>query len=269
MPNAKDATGIQNHRFLILGPTGSGKTSQILTLPGRKFIYLFDPNALLSLRGNDVEYEQFLPTQLSMDVRSLSRDNKKSDKLMATKGSEVYLDWEKDFESKIDSGFFDNFDVIGLDSCTTFLDLIMDRILTINGRPGQFPGQDDYPPQMVAFTNVMRTLNGLGKMIYVTGHLKTDQHELTKKILRQPMMTGQLREKIPLLFSDVLVTSAENDGKGNISYTIQTVADREVIARTSIKGLNPVEDVTLDWSKPLDNQGLGGLLRWEEKNRKG
>lgn len=269
MPNAKDLHGIQQHKFLMLGPTGSGKTSQILTLPGKKFIYVFDPNALLSLRGHDIEYEEYLPSNLSLDVRSLKKDNPKSDKLMATRDSEIYLDWEKSFDAKVESGYFDNFDVIGLDSCTTFLDLIMDRILTINGRPGQFPGQDDYGPQMVAFTNVMRTLNGLGKMVYVTGHLKTDQHELTKKILRQPMMTGQLREKIPLLFSDVLVTSAENDGKGNISYTIQTVADREVIARTSIKGLNPVEDVTLDWSKPLDNQGLGGLLRWEEKNRKG
>ena len=60
MPNAAEAKNIAPHTFLMLGPTGSGKTSQLLTLPGKKFAYLFDPNAILSLRGHDITMKNFI-----------------------------------------------------------------------------------------------------------------------------------------------------------------------------------------------------------------
>jgi hypothetical protein len=263
MPNAKEPGDITPHRFLILGDTGSGKTTQFLTLPGKKFCYLFDSNALLSLRGHDVEYEEFLPDQLNLNVHSLSKD-KGGDKVTAHK-SDLYMQWQKDFEDKMASGFFDSYDVIGMDSFTTLLDLIMDRILTINGRPGQWPQQDDYGPQMMTFTNICRTLTSLGKTIYATGHLELKQDELSKKIYRSPMMTGRLKAKIPLLFSDIFIADTETDGKGGTSYRLQTVKDRITTAvRTSIRGLEAFEDVTLDWERPLDNQGLGRLLMLEK-----
>lgn len=247
------------HRILMLGDTGVGKTSQFLTLPGKKFAYLFDPNALLTIRGYDVDYEEFLPPALNLDVKSLTKD--KGDRVSSIKGNDSYVEWEEDFESRIAEGFFADYDWICIDSATTFLDLIMDRVLTLNGRAGQWPQQDDYGPQMMTFTKVIRTLVGLGKGIYVTGHLKTDQDELTKKIYSQPMLTGQLRAKIPLLFSDCLSITVENDGQGNIAYDLHTVKDRMTPAiRCSIRGVSPVEDVTIDWSKPIEGQGLGRLI---------
>ena len=144
----------------------------------------------------------------------------------------------------------------------------MDRILTINGRAGQWPQQDDYGPQMVAFTNICRTLTSLGKTVYMTGHLEMRQEDLSKRIYRQPMMTGRLRTKIPLLFSDIFVAEAQNDGKGNISHVFQTVPDKiTTTVRTSIKGLDPYEDVTLDFSKPLEGQGLGHILALEKEGK--
>lgn len=271
MPNAKDVKILAAHRILILGDTGSGKTSQFLTLPGKKFAYLFDPNAILSLKGHDVDYEEFLPKSLNLSAKSLSRDKTtgqaKGDKT-TNYSSETYLEWERDFDQKYNSGFFDSYDAIAIDSVTTLLDIIMDRILTINGRAGSWPGQDDYGPQMMTFTNIMRTLTGMGKLIYVTGHLKLDKDELTQRIFRLPLMTGQLRNKIPLLFSDIFIGEAENDGRGKIGYKIQTVPDRmTTCVRTSIKGLEAFEDVTIDFSKPVEGQGIGGILNWEKKKQ--
>lgn len=266
MPNANEPGKIHPHRFLVLGDTGSGKTTQFLTLPGKKFAYLFDSNALLTLRGHDVDYEEFLPDQLNLSVHSLSKD-KGGDKTTAYK-SDVYREWEKDFDKKQEEGFFDAYDVIGMDSATTLLDLIMDRILTINGRPGQWPQQDDYGPTMIVFTNICRTLISMGKTIYMTGHLEIQQDQLTKKIYRSPMMTGKLKAKIPLLFSDILIAEAESDGKGATSYRLQTAKDRITTAvRTSIRGLEAFEDVTLDWKKPLEGQGLGKLLQLEKEGK--
>jgi len=257
MANAKE---LQQgaRKFLLLGDTGGGKTTQVLTFPGRKFAYLFDPNAILSLQGYDIEYEEFLPDRLNLSIKSLSKD--KGDKTTTFTNS-LYVEWEKDFNNRVKSGFFEDVDVIVFDSATTLLDIIMDRVLTVNGRAGGWPQQDDYGPQMLAFQNICRQATALGKTIIMTGHLETRQDDLTKRIFRGPMMTGRLKVKVPLLFSDIFICEASNDGKGNIKHTIQTVPDRTTTTvRTSIKGLNAFEDVTIDWSKDPVGQGIGGLL---------
>lgn len=264
MANAKDAKGLTAHRILLLGDTGAGKTTQLLTIPGRKFAYLFDPNAILSLQGHDIEYEEFMPDRLNLSIKSLKKDV--GDKTTNFK-NDLYVQWEKDFNARLDNGFFDTVDVIAFDSATTFLDLTMDRVLTINGRSGQWPQQDDYGPQMLAFTNVCRTLTSLGKTIIMMGHLETKKDELVQRIFRQPMMTGRLRTKIPLLFSDIFVCEVENDGRGNVKHKIQTAPDRlTTTVRTSFKGLAGYEDVTIDWKKPIEGQGIGRLIL-EEKRR--
>ena len=264
MPNANEPGKVTPHRFLVLGDTGSGKTTQLLTLPGKKFCYLFDSNALLSLRGHDVDYEEFLPDQLNLNIHSLAK-GKGGDNVTQHK-SEMFKEWQTDFETRLKDGFFDSYDVIGFDSATTLLDLIMDRVLTINGRAGQWPQQDDYGPQMIAFTNICRTAVSMGKTIYMTGHLEIKQDKLSQKIYRSPMMTGRLQAKIPLLFSDIFIAEAESDQKGGVSYKFQTTKDRMTTAvRTSIRGLEAFEDVTIDWSKPLENQGLGAILKEEKE----
>lgn len=257
MANAKDAHQSTGRKFLLLGDTGGGKTTQILTFPGKKFAYLFDPNAILSLQGHDIEYEEFLPDRLNMSVKSLSKGV--GDKTTSFANS-LYVEWEKDFNERIRSGYFNDIDLIAFDSATTLLDLIMDRVLTINGRAGSWPQQDDYGPQMLSFQNVCRQLTALGKTVIMTGHLETKQDDLTKRIFRGPMMTGRLKTKIPLLFSDIFVCEATNDGKGVTKHTIQTVPDRTTTTiRTTIKGLNPFEDVTIDWKRSPVGQGIGGL----------
>lgn len=274
MPNARDSHSIAKHRILVLGDTGSGKTTQFLTLPGKKFAYLFDPNALLSIRGQDVDYEEFLPDQLSLAVKSLKTSGADrqavGDKGHGALTSDLYLRWEQDFEKRLQEGFFEDYDVLALDSATTLLDMIMDRVLSINGRFGQWPNQDDYGPQMLTFTNICRSLTSMGKTVYMTGHLDMRQDDLTKRIFRSPMMTGRLKTKIPLLFSDVFVAEAETDQQGKVNYKLQTTPDRMTTnIRTSIKGLDPFENVTIDWTKPVEGQGLGGLLNWEAKQLEG
>jgi hypothetical protein len=265
MANARDAHESSTRKFLLLGDTGSGKTTQLLTLPGKKFAYLFDPNAILSLRGHDIEYEEFMPDRLNLSVKSLSKG--KGDQTTNLQ-SKIYMEWEKDFNDRVESGFFNNFEVIAFDSCTTLLDLIMDRVLTINGRAGQWPQQDDYGPQMVTFINICRTLTSLNKTILMTGHLETRKDELVQRIFRQPMMTGRLKTKIPLLFSDIFVCETESDGRGGKKHKIMTTPDRiTTTVRTSFKGLDPYEDVTIDWTKPVEGQGLGGLMLEEAAKR--
>lgn len=268
MPNALQAGALMTKKVLLLGDTGNGKTSQFLTLPGKKYAYLFDPNALNSLRGFDLDYDEYLPTTVAAAVASMSAGDAKKDPRSATTSS-MYQQWEQQFNQRLTSGFFDPYDWIGFDSVTTFLDLIMDRVLTINGRFGQWPQQDDWGPQMMAFTNVCRTVTAMGKNLFMTGHMQDKENRKTGKVKRGPMMTGQLAQKIPLLFSDVLGCEVDIDVMSDPPksvYKLHTVPNNEfTVIRTSIKGLSQVEDVTIDWSKDPVGQGLGGILNWERK----
>jgi hypothetical protein len=142
----------------------------------------------------------------------------------------------------------------------------MDRVLTINGRFGTWPHQDDYGPTMIAFINICRNLTAMGKSVYMTGHLETRQDQVTQKIETRPMMTGRLVVKIPLLFSDVFAADVLTDKDGKPLYRIQTAPTQDIrTIRTAIKGLSPFENVTVDFSQPVEGQGIGGLLNWERK----
>lgn len=263
--NAKDLQGTAVHSILMLGDIGHGKTTQILTLEGKKYVYIFEPNALRSLQGFDIDYDLYLPTTVSAAASSLKK-GASGDK-RGTTSSDVYQQFESEFDERIKSGFFDQYNWICLDSTTTLIDLIMDRVLTINGRFGQWPQQDDYGPSMIAFINLCRTLAGMGKQIYMTGHLETKQDQVTQKVTNRPMMTGRLINKIPLLFSDIFYADADVDEKGQRVYRIQTMpSGMNRTIRTSIKGLEVYENITIDWTKDPIGQGIGGILKWEAKN---
>jgi len=263
MPNAKDAQLQAMPRIISLGLAGSGKTTQFLTFPGKKFAYLFDPNAINSLRGYDVDYEEFLPDKLSLSLTSLSKEGQKraGNNPNKNKGAELYRAWEADFEDKLKNNFFADYSWIMIDSSTTLLDMIMDGVLAINGRGGQWPQQDDYGPQMLAFQNIIRTITSMNCGVYLTGHIEAKQDDLTKRIFYAPLMTGRLKTKIPLLFSEMLTLSAEGDKNGNVNYLVQTKPDRLTPSiRTSMKGCEFKEDITIDFSRDIVGQGLAGLM---------
>lgn len=267
MPNAKEAATTVPHRFLILGNTGNGKTTQFATLPGKKYCHVFDQNALLSLRGFDIDYDEYMPDPIGMAATSMAKG--KGDTSMNT-ASESYKRFEAEFNERLQNGFYEQYDWIGFDSATTLLDLIMDRVLTINGRFGQWPHQDDHGPVMVAFTNICRNITAMGKGIYMAAHLETRQDQVTKKIETRPMMTGRLVVKIPLLFSDIFVADSEPGKDGKPMYRMQTAPTTDIkTVRCSIKGLEVFEDVTIDFAKPVEGQGLGGLVNWERKQLAG
>jgi hypothetical protein len=261
MPNAKDITEdeVGKPKFLLVGSTGSGKTSQICTLPGKTFAYLFDPSALATLRGQDIEYDEFVAGRLNLGAVSLSKG--KSDPRTKTDAPDIYTAWEKDFTKKTEDKFWDKIDNIAFDSFTTFSDIVMDRILALNGRTGQFPQQDDWGGQMQTITNVVRTLTAMNKTLIFTAHDEYKQDEGTSRMQNVIILTGRLRTKIPLLFSDIWHMESASTAS-EIKYQAQTRPDRMNPAiRCTFRELEMYEDVTIkDWSKP-QNYGIGKLLK--------
>lgn len=244
---------------LNVGSTGSGKTAAFLTLPGKKFLYIFDPNTLATLRGYDVEYEEFSPEHLDLDAVTLKGGVR--DKFSKAPAPKAYIEFEKHLETSLDNGFFDQFDVIGLDSITTFQDTIMDRITFLNGRFGKNPEIADYTATINTVIKVFRTFLSLKKLVYVTGHIDFRQEEVTSKMMNVMDFIGKLRRRIPILFSEVWYSYGEPDKGGQMHYFVRTQQDRyNPYLRSTNKFIDPVEEVTIDWNADPVGQGIGGLL---------
>lgn len=268
MPNSKDANLTDHTSVLLIGGIGTGKTSQYRTLPGRGFIYIFDPNALASLKNADIEYEQFSPDLLDINVKPLS-SKKSADKFIEPKEPVTYARFEEHLDAFLDNALdgsqgyrgIDDFDWIGLDSFTTFSDAVMDRVLYLNDRLGKHPEQADWTAQMTTVQNVVRTLASRKRLIVCTAHEEMRQEEETGKVYFQPVLTGRLRLRIPALFSDIFRCEAEKDDAGKAQFYLVTVPDKKhQYIRTSIDDLETDIQVTIDKKDPHAS-GLGALLK--------
>lgn len=269
MPNAKDTRPEDlGHNIMLLGYSGSGKTSQILTLPGKTFCYLFDPSALHTLAGHDIDYEMFVPTRLNISAQSLKKG--RSDiPVKKVDAHEVYTRFAADFTDKVESGFFNDYDTVVLDSFTTFSDAVMDRVMHLNGRLGQQPGQDDWAAQMQTIKSVFRELSSLTCSVVGIGHVEFKQEEESGKMMNVIILTGQLRTRIPLLFSDILYCDVDINPKGDNDYLIQTMKDRyNPQVRCTLRTREgkklarhiPAAIPDEDWADPRGKHGLGRLI---------
>lgn len=269
MPNARDAKWSVSHlTFMFVGSPGSGKSTLFWTVPGKGFIYVFDPNALASLEGLDVDYEIFSPDLLDINAHPLAsktRDGKviRPDKFVKAPEPTAYTRWEQHFDAHMDTGFFNQYDWVGLDSFTTFSDAVMDRVTWLNGRFGKQPEQDDYGAQMMTIQNVARTITSRSKMWFATAHEEVKQDEKTKVIRADPWLTGKLKIRLPLLFSNIYRCVSDRG-----QYFIQTTPDNmHKYMRSSIKGLPEEMDVTIpvnpDTRELVNPQayGVGKILR--------
>lgn len=263
MPNAKDLAASNQIRFLLAGYMGSGKSTQALTLPGRKFAYVFDPNALQAWRGADIDYELFTPDVRDLDISVKTLKANLGDRPAGGRRPEpkTYQEWEEDFEGRVSDGFFKDYDWLIFDSFTMFLETIMDRVQWLNGRLGKQPEQADWGAQMMTCQNAWRVLANLPLSVLATAHLDLRQNDTSKKIYHHLMMTGRLRVRIPLLFNNIYVMHADRDAKDKPLFLAQTVPDKEFPTIRSQFHANPMEDVTIHDFSRADQFGIGALMR--------
>ena len=257
--NAKDYQR-ERMRILAIGPAGSGKTTQLRTLPGKKLLFCFEDNALNSLQGDsDIDYQLYLPDVVEIAPRSLSsKQNVRSTPATGEKPN-AFDNFVRDFNSLLQDNqkaTFGKYDVIAIDSLTSLSKAVMDSVLWLNNRMGQQPALDDWAAQLNTIENTIRKITSLPKMVYITAHDSLMQDELTKKIVNELVLTGQLKTRIPMLFSDILKFQCEDE-----KFSMLTQPDRyNVKVRRSLPDLDAVIDVTIkDLSKPQDF-GLGKLM---------
>jgi len=261
----------RNVKLLIAGPIGTGKSTSLMTLPGKKLIYTFDPNAIDSYPpSDDWDVLPFIPSpsELDISVSTLHSTDKSKhhDTSLRHSGKKAepttYPAFEEDFQTRCETAWFEQNDYkwICFDSNTTFADICLDRVMYLNGRLGKHPEQADHTALMKLQRDIYRAAIGTGLHVAVTMHTEYGQDNETKRLSYQLMTTGRNKIRIPLLFSQIYGTERDVvDGKHQ--YSIHTVGGpkRDYI-RTNVKNIAPEEDVTVDFSLPLSGQGLGSFV---------
>jgi GTPase SAR1 family protein len=267
--NALNAEVSPFSRIMLVGPTGSGKSTQIWSLPGRKFVYVFDPNTMATISGCDADYVPFLPEFTEMDA-TLKGFNKGAVSDMPRGGKRepsLYMRWVdhiNDFEGR---KLFERYDWLVFDSMTFIAKALMDRQLYINNRYGDIEELGDYRVVGSKLADVFGTISSLPINIYSTGHIQTYEDDKTKKVVTQIMLPGKGRTMLPLSHTDTWEARA---GEKAGTYEVKTVPESRGLQeiRSAMKGLKPVEDVTIRNFKRASEFGIGALIARSQLNGK-
>ena len=266
--SAADAELDAFERILLVGPTGSGKTKQIWTLPGRKFVYVFDPNANATLKNApNCDIVQFMPEFLETDatLKGFNKDSQgkvyKGDSPATRREPSLYMRWVDDLNWRVENGFFKDYQWICFDSMTFLSKSLMDRQLYINNRYGGVEDIGDYKIVGRKLSDVFQSINSLPINVLAICHKTEYQDDLTKKIVTQIRLPGSARDVMPLMYTNVWLAHSEHDGK-RTRYKIRTVPEPRGLQeiRSGTQGLAEVEDVTIEDNSRPERYGIGAIL---------
>lgn len=199
-------TGATSYNAIVYGDIGTGKTNLFRTCRMPVFIHSFDPGGTKTLK------DEIDKGRIIVDNRFEVDDAKKPT---------AFRLWEKELDRLRGSDFFTKIGTFGIDSATTWGDAIMSAILKAQGRAGGVPQLQDYLVQMNTMRDYMKIFTSLPCDCILTAHVDIDKDEFTGRIVAGPMVTGKMKDKLPLLFDEMYVSVAKESSKG-IEYSLLT-----------------------------------------------
>jgi hypothetical protein len=218
--------------LLLLGESGSGKTTLCSTARCPIHIDSFDPGGTKALMS------MVKSGKAIVDSRWESEDPTKPmiAKASGAPGKEwAYIAWKKEFERRVNSGYFEHMGTYVLDSATTWSLAIMNWILGVAGIPGEAPRfTKDYGPQKIEIQNMVKKMLDLPCDFVMTGHLESDKDEVSGRIKYKFMTTGKAEVIIPLQFDEIWTMISEQKGMKDVEYKVLTAKNGAYPAATRI-----------------------------------
>jgi len=215
MKNAKEVKVLnEDIKILVVGDFGSGKSSFFSTFPTPGYIFDLDQH-IEGYQGKDFNYSQY------------------------PFSPQGWVAFEKDFrevEKAVKAG---EYKTVILDSTTALIDLAMERALQLD------PKRDNNGPVWNVHYQIVKNLIApkLRRIltfpcnVLISAHLKVTTNSTTGAVLKiDPLLTGDLSEKIPGYFKEVYYAKAKTI-QGKTTFTLQTVTKGFFKARSLISGI--------------------------------
>jgi hypothetical protein len=258
--NALNEKASVQRRIFVAARTGRGKSTQILTLPGRKFVYVFDQNALPVIAGADLDYLAFLPDHAELETKLKGfNQGALSDRPTEAKLPKLYNAWAEDCDARYDAGFFEQYDWLCVDSATTLVDAMFARQMWLNKRAADSPDLGDFKLVGATLSRIAAQFSKLPCHVYMTGHINDYKNALTSIVETELYLPGSARDRVPMAFTETWTIEQVPSKREFMLRTIPAERGLKDI-RTSLVGLNELVDVTIKDFKQPERYGIGKLL---------
>lgn len=202
--------------FLVYGGFGTGKTTLITTCREPILIHSFDPG------GTESITDALKTKEIYVDTRYEGEDPLKPT---------VWEKWDKEFNRLYNGDVLNTIGTFVIDSGTTWAQAALNLIIKKAGRAGGAPFQQDYLPAMTLMENAIRKIMSAKCDFLFICHEDVTEDKTLGKMFIGPQLTGKLRQRIPLLFSELYVATASVSSSG-VEYRLLTQATGLYRART-------------------------------------
>ncbi len=215
MANAKDVTiDTEFFKAMLIGTYGTGKSVFASSCPTPGFVFDFD-EGIITYQGLDFDYKQY-----SDDWQG-------------------WIKFEKDLIQVKQDVALAQYKTVIVDSTSKMTDLAMARAMQLDPKRSATGG----PIWNVHFMMVRNLMEGKLRQIVnlqcnviIISHIDIVKDEKTGNIIEiSPLLTGQLREKIPGAFQEVYYCTTKRVGQ-KTEWMIQTVPIGYTKARSRLSG---------------------------------
>ena len=194
MPNTKDLK-ISKLKIMLWGKPKSGKTFFFRTFPKPAKAYMFDPNGMLSLRGEDIEYEEYT-------------------------GPAGYRKFRRDLEKDMKAGTIRS---IMIDSLSTLQQCMMKDVQEENQKATENYQIQEYMIYFSRLRSLAIDLVNYPVHLLFTAHEQILENKLTGDIAILPSLYGKdMPDEFPMFFDEVYHTEIKPHRNEPSEYFLRT-----------------------------------------------
>lgn len=215
MPNTRDLK-ISKIKILVWGKPKSGKTFFFRTFPKPAKAYMFDPNGILSLRGEDIEYEEY-------------------------NGPSGYRQFRIDIEKDIRAGTYKS---IMIDSLSTLQQCMMKSVQEENVKRTENYQIQEYMIYFSRLRSLLIDLINYPVHLLFTAHQQALENKLTGDVSILPSIYGkEMPDEFPMFFDEVYHTEIKPHRNEPSEYFLRTQPTNLIVAGGRIDKDNVLDNL--------------------------
>lgn len=201
----------KNFSALIMGEAGTGKTHLLSTARKPLLIDHFDPRGTIVIEQLAKGLGFKTPEDMGIFIRPFWAESSKT--------PTMYRKWEQQWERDRQDGFLSMFASYAIDSGTTFIDALSNKVRVEKNR-GDGLAIQDYQTIYNIIKDTIKLTQANKCDFYLTGHIELEKNEADGSIKAMLGTYKSLRIQIPLLFTEKYTLIARGGPTGVERYIL-------------------------------------------------